>query len=699
MYKNRGRDSKDYKELRGKTDDMIARANKKYYDKEAQALMERGSHQLAFNAMANLQTKEGKNKWKVSDMRRDLSEQELSERLADHYASISQNFVPIMMASLPKTYDRPVEELNEVNVAERLKAMKKPKSYVSIDLPPSIVNEVASTLAPVLTNIINKIRNGEGWPSLWSNEEVSTIPKVREPESFDQCRGISCTSIFSKLAETYMLDMLQEEIEVGPTQYGGIKGVGTDHLLAEMVTNVLEDLDDNRSAVTVMTIDYQKAFNRMDHNKCVQALADKGASTQSIRVAASFLEGRTMRAKVGQTLSSVRSVPGGAPQGTKSGNFLFTLTIDDVEEKNEGSDLAGGVTDKNGIIGQPLELNDVDDWDEEEHNDSFDSEESFNVGRRDLRIGGKRTRLDDTPTRRSRTLSQPQCESEMGFPPRWERRPPWVLKFVDDVTTGARNLVEHSTRHITTKKEKRTIHAGDLEDLFNTIKNNSEAKGMVVNPNKTQLMCITRSINYDISSYIEHDDERIESTDKMKVLGFTLDNKCTAIEHLKVLKKKFANRIWIIRHLKRAKIESDKLLKVFCSLIRPIFDYASVIYGPMLTAAQRTDLERMQAIALKTILGWNHSYRSCLNISGLETLSDRRRAAEVNFAERTVANKRFKYWFPDNSDVPYNLRRRERYHTEFARSERLQNAPIYNLRRILNDAAPPTPFDFDELDN
>ena len=79
-----------------------------------------------------------------------------------------------------------------------------------------------------------------------------------------------------------------------------------------------------------MTIDYQKAFNRMEHDHCISMLARKGASNQSLQMVASFLEQRKMRFKVGNVMSAPYSTPGGAPQGTRSGNFLFTMTIDDV---------------------------------------------------------------------------------------------------------------------------------------------------------------------------------------------------------------------------------------------------------------------------------------------------------------------------------------------------------------------------------
>ena len=39
-----------------------------------------------------------------------------------------------------------------------------------------------------------------------------------------------------------------------------------------------------------------------------------------------------MRVKIGNKMSAQRSNPGGAPQGTCSGNYLFSLTIDGIEK-------------------------------------------------------------------------------------------------------------------------------------------------------------------------------------------------------------------------------------------------------------------------------------------------------------------------------------------------------------------------------
>ena len=518
---------------------MIDRSKKNFFDKETEELMKKGAHNMPWKALTNLGNVERGPHWAVMDMRPGSTVDQVAEELADHYSAISQEFTPITNDDIPITYDRPTPEITPEHVQERLVALKKPKSHVTIDLPAKVVAATAAAISKILAKIINGILAGNGWPQIWKEEEVTTIPKTKMPETFDEVRGISCTSIYSKLAETYMLDMLQEEVNINTNQYGGIKNIGTDHLLVQMSNNILQDLDDNRGAVTVMSIDYAKAFNRMNHAKCLSALAKKGSSTQSLAVAASFLQGRSIRTKIGQHLSTPRNTPGGAPQGTKSGNFFFTVSIDDIEEATEQSATQAAQTNA-GI--------DDESTSENATNRTFDSETSFNVARRDNRNKPVENALDDTRIEPLNT--QLEHEELMGFPPRWERSQPWILKYVDDVTVGGKNLLDHATRHITTGKERRQLHAGQIENIFDEITQNSTRTGMIVNPHKTQLMCVTQAINYEISTYINAGGNRIWSKDSMKVLGFHFDSKMNMSAHITAMKSKFAKCIWIIRHLK-----------------------------------------------------------------------------------------------------------------------------------------------------
>ena len=126
------------------------------------------------------------------------------------------------------------------------------------------------------------------------------------------------------------------------------------------------------------------------------------------------------------------------------------------------------------------------------------------------------------------------------------------------------------------------------------------------------------------------------------------------------------------------------LINVYCSLIRPCLDYASVVYNLMLTETQSEALERQQRKVLKIIFGWDTSYAVCLERSGLEWLNNRRQAFVEKFVVKLSLNQRFGHWLPKNVVPQYALQTSQKYREYGFRTERLRRAPMYSFRRVLN---------------
>ena len=171
-----------------------------------------------------------------------------------------------------------MRDVTTTEVVSRLVHMRKPKSAISIDLPSRLIRSVAHNFSHPLTSIVNCVRRAEGWVNIGKREEVTIIPKNNWPSGYEECRNITCTSIFSKFCETFLLDQLYEEIPPEIHQFGRLKGMGADHLLSELITDIIETLEDNRACANLISVDLFKAFNRVDHNICISSLVKYGAS-------------------------------------------------------------------------------------------------------------------------------------------------------------------------------------------------------------------------------------------------------------------------------------------------------------------------------------------------------------------------------------------------------------------------------------
>lgn len=118
------------------------------------------------------------------------------------------------------------------------------------------------------------------WPAAWKMEYVTVIPKIPNPQQPSECRNISCTNYLSKLYESFVLEWRREEVRPKANQYGSEKGASAAQLLVEVLHDITEALEDNRAAVVLSAIDFSKAFNRLDHDKCLECFVAKGASNQ-----------------------------------------------------------------------------------------------------------------------------------------------------------------------------------------------------------------------------------------------------------------------------------------------------------------------------------------------------------------------------------------------------------------------------------
>ena len=80
---------------------------------------------------------------------------------------------------------------------------------------------------------------------------------------------------------------------------------------------------------------------------------------------------------------------------------------------------------------------------------------------------------------------------------------------------------------------------------------------------------------------------------------------------------------------------------MYIGYVRPVLEYAAVIWHSGLTRKQSNDIEYIQKRACKIILGHSfNSYNDELNYCNLDTLADRRLTHCLKFAENLNSNNR-----------------------------------------------------------
>ena len=149
------------------------------------------------------------------------------------------------------------------------------------------------------------------------------------------------------------------------------------------------------------------------------------------------------------------------------------------------------------------------------------------------------------------------------------------------------------------------------------------------------------------------------------------------------------SRLSMITKLKYADLPTEELLHIYTLFIRSITEYCSVVFHSSLTQQQSRSLENIQRVCLKVILDVNYvSYIAALEMCGLSKLSERRETRCLTFSLRCLKNPHTSDLFPLCDTDKYghhNVRGREKYKVNFARTETYKNSSVIHCRRKLNE--------------
>ena len=259
----------------------------------------------------------------------------------------------------------------------------------------------------------------------------------------------------------------------------------------------------------------------------------------------------------------------------------------------------------------------------------------------------------------------------------------WTTMYIDDLSVGEVLDLDTAVSTFSQSIQKREVHARKSEESFKNIMENATSIGMKINSEKTQLLCINDCNYSETNSFIYTDDDtKINSTCTMKTLGFIFSNRPNVVENTNYIIKKCNRSVWSLNHLKRAGISQPILLKVYCTMLRPVIEFCSAVYHSLLTEQQSDNLERLQKSALRIIYGFGKEYSEIIELAGIPTLKARRIIAFENFARNISRNERYN-WFPLD-EGERSTRQKKKYKEMFARTDRLYKSPLYSKRRFLN---------------
>ena len=153
-----------------------------------------------------------------------------------------------------------------------------------------------------------------------------------------------------------------------------------------------------------------------------------------------------------------------------------------------------------------------------------------------------------------------------------------------------------------------------------------------------------------------------------------------------MITKKAMKSHWILLRFRDIGATIEQLITIWQQKGRSVLEFASPVFFSRLTLEQSDKIENVQKKAFTIILQHDYkSYNSALVKLGQEKLSDRRKAAALNFGRKSANNPKHTDMFPLNVAARENLRPRNETYKEYnCKKGRFYDSSLPTICRMLN---------------
>ena len=270
-------------------------------------------------------------------------------------------------------------------------------------------------------------------------------------------------------------------------------------------------------------------------------------------------------------------------------------------------------------------------------------------------------------------------------------------KYIDDLTVlqlvclsgllTDYNFTEHVASDIGLGQSFLPADSYSTQDHLNYISNWSTENLAKLNEDKCNYMVFSRA-KEDFATRLTVNNCKLDRIAVTKILGVWISEDLIWDRNTKEMCRRAYSRLSMLTKLRYVGVDIEDLIDIYVLFIRSITEYCSTAFHSSLTVEQATDIERIQKTSLKIILGDSFvSYEAALEMTGLQTLHDRREKRCLDFASKCLKHPVNKRMFPLNKNLEadrMDVRNREKFEVNFAHTEKYRMSAIPFCQRKLN---------------
>ncbi|KAJ3666142.1 hypothetical protein Zmor_001596 [Zophobas morio] len=224
-----------------------------------------------------------------------------------------------------------IESISEEEVFKALKSSKNSFTQGFDEIPSFILKDCAGVFSQPLCTLFNLILKHSTIPEIWKKSFTTPIFKKGDVQDVKNYRPITLICNFGKIFDTILCQRIYPMIKdiISSEQHGFMRKRSTVTNLACFNQFVAEVMDSG-SQVDTVYLDFQKAFDQVDHHILLTKLKIYGFSDSLVSLFTSYLLNRKQYVRYRNFISDFYTPTSGIPQGSNLGPLLFLLFMNDI---------------------------------------------------------------------------------------------------------------------------------------------------------------------------------------------------------------------------------------------------------------------------------------------------------------------------------------------------------------------------------